>query len=124
MAINGATNQSYNATANGLYAVIVNNGSCMDTSACFAVAGLNISSIQPNSIKVIPNPNDGRFKIDFGTLRGVSIRLININGQVILQAHNIQKQLHEIDIHDVAAGVYTLEVQQNKNITHLKIVKF
>ena len=122
--INGANNQNYTATANGLYAVIVNNGTCTDTSSCVAVVGLNNNLIEQTSVQVMPNPNDGRFKIDFGKLNGLSVRLFNVNGQVLLQKYNIQQQILEINIQKAAAGVYTLEIQQNNELKHIKLVKF
>jgi hypothetical protein len=40
--INGATTNSYEATENGTYAVIVSNGSCADTSACYTVTNVAV----------------------------------------------------------------------------------
>jgi len=41
-AIGGATNQSYNATSNGNYAVVVTKNGCSDTSVCYTITVVGI----------------------------------------------------------------------------------
>lgn len=54
--IPGAINQTYTATANGQYAVIVTLGSCSDTSVCINVTNVGINELSTNSFLVYPNP--------------------------------------------------------------------
>jgi hypothetical protein len=53
--IAGATNQSFNATNNGTYAVIVTTDFCSDTSNCETVEGLQVTE-QELEIVWYPNP--------------------------------------------------------------------
>ena len=59
----GETNQSFVATVNGSYAVIITENGCTDTSACIIVDQIGISEIHVESLTVYPNPNStGIFK--------------------------------------------------------------
>ena len=65
--IPGATKQTYKATKAGNYAVIVGNQWNTDTSACVQ-QNLGIASKIPSDIQVYPNPNNGMFQVDLGSL--------------------------------------------------------
>lgn len=57
--ISGETNQSFTATINGDYAVIVTKNACVDTSNCIPVSNVGITEINSknqNSLVVYPNP--------------------------------------------------------------------
>ena len=54
--IDGATGQYYTALNNGNYCVELTNGVCVDTSACYSINNVGISTIEPNKIKIYPNP--------------------------------------------------------------------
>ncbi len=57
MPIAGATAQTYKATANGSYAVEINDNGCIDTSACYAVTNVGIDENNfEKQVKVFPNP--------------------------------------------------------------------
>ena len=51
--INNATNQDYEVTFDGDYAVIVYDGDCIDTSDCYSVSGLGIDLINDFSVKLL-----------------------------------------------------------------------
>jgi hypothetical protein len=55
-AIPGANSQSYTATANGQYAVVVTLGSCSDTSVCATVVNVGINEVPQNLFSAGPNP--------------------------------------------------------------------
>jgi hypothetical protein len=66
--IAGATGQNYTATANGSYAVIINLGGCIDTSACNMVVGFGIENNVSENIQLFPNPAEDIFYIQLHTL--------------------------------------------------------
>ncbi|MBL0342747.1 MAG: T9SS type A sorting domain-containing protein [Bacteroidetes bacterium] len=61
--IAGAINQTYTATANGQYAVVVTLGSCADTSVCVTVTNVGLNELATSSISVSPNPFSDNFII-------------------------------------------------------------
>jgi hypothetical protein len=82
--IGGANSQNYVATANGSYAVVIDLGGCIDTSVCFAVAGLNIDDVIAQSVQVFPNPANDVFYIQLNK---------NIIIADMIQIHNSLGQL-------------------------------
>lgn len=83
--IAGETFGNFTATANGMYAVIVTQNGCTDTSACFTVSGLSINqNLLADMIKLYPNPTTGAFTINIGMINeSFTIELINNVGQVV-----------------------------------------
>ncbi len=61
--IPGAINQTYTATANGHYAVIVTLGGCSDTSVCITVTNVGINELASNTFSVYPNPFNNKLTI-------------------------------------------------------------
>lgn len=86
--LNGETNVSYTAYANGNYAVELTENGCVDTSAC---VGINIVGLLENSftdrISVYPNPTSGKLSIEFESVQEeLSIRVFSFTGQEIKNA--------------------------------------
>lgn len=79
--IAGATNQSYTATANGSYAVIVTENGCTDTSACVSIVILGMEENPAEILQVFPNPNSGVFTLTTGETGTFSV--LNSLGQTV-----------------------------------------
>jgi hypothetical protein len=110
--IDGATSQSYTATVNGDYAVVVSNNECSDTSSCFSVTGVGfIENEFGNEILLFPNPTSGDFSIDLGSsYQTVKITITDINGKVIQTETFNGRQLVNLGITG-PAGVYLLLIE-------------
>ena len=119
VAIAGETNQSYTATVNGNYAVVVIDGSCSDTSACVAINTVGIIQNAKNfGVNVYPNPSNGVFTIQ-GLPVGTNIEIYNAIGEVILKLESNTTRT-KIDLQDKANGVYFVKTN---NLVTLKLVK-
>ncbi len=123
--IPGETNQIFTATANGNYAVIVNQNDCIDTSSCVNVStvGLNVL-ILADAIKVYPNPTYGDVQIDLGKeVEQVDVRVLNLSGQLVSKESFNGIDLVKLSI-DGEVGVYFIEVSTNGNAkAMIKVVK-
>jgi len=122
--IAGETNQTFDATVNGVYAVIVTTGNCSDTSACLTVDKIGLSEIGVANIHVFPNPNEGMFKIDLGdVLQHVTVKCFNAPGQLMEQRYF--ESASEIDWNlKAATGVYFFEIEADGiQKTILRVVK-
>lgn len=109
-AITGETNQSFTATTNGNYAVIVDNGLCTDTSACVSIQSTGIDAVitQQNEILIYPNPNNGSFNISFGNIVSGVIEILTLDGkQVHYQVFKQTDHLNLVVSH-LETGVYIL----------------
>lgn len=106
--IPGATSQSYTATVDGNYAVIVTDGSCSDTSACMTVNTAGIDPLILNSFVLYPNPSkDGMFSINIdGEIK--SIEVIDMLGRVIQLPVDLQKGF--VNASQLESGKYIIRV--------------
>ncbi|HLP56142.1 MAG TPA: T9SS type A sorting domain-containing protein [Fluviicola sp.] len=64
--IAGETAQDFTAAMNGLYAVEISANSCVDTSDCILISGLETSQLSEHFMKLYPNPANGYFTVEFG----------------------------------------------------------
>jgi len=122
-AINGATSQSYTATSNGSYAVIITQNGCTDTSSCYTVAGIGLREPQsPAEIKLMPNPSKGSFTVDMGqTVEKVSIEIWDVMGRRVLQksAENCARIPVQTKL---SPGVYLIKIQAQGQVVTRRMV--
>jgi hypothetical protein len=124
MAINGANGQSYTATSNGSYAVVIMQNSCTDTSDCIEVTNLSIirNSFE-ETINIYPNPIKSKIFIEFESNNNVQIKLRTATGQVIQTSLLSNSDRLELSIKNLP-GFYFLEfTDQENNKAIFKIIK-
>lgn len=118
----GETNQSFTPDQNGDYAVIVTENGCTDTSDCYAITNIGMEEWNSSWIQVYPNPNDGHFKVDLGTLIGkTTIQLFTIKGQLLYQ----KEALHNGPIHINAnqpKGIYILRISNGQDVNTKRVL--
>ncbi|MCR9170898.1 MAG: T9SS type A sorting domain-containing protein [bacterium] len=122
--ISGETGQSYTATANGNYAVIVTENGCTDTSACVAITTIGMPEFGMTHFALYPNPTSGNFSIDFSDVQeAVSIRVTTLSGQVVATSSASNTDHVDMTI-DAATGVYLVELtDQNNQTAIVRVVK-
>jgi hypothetical protein len=122
--INGATNQTYMANANGDYAVIITNNGCSDTSACYSVIGVGIIDNDfGNELLLFPNPTDGDFSIDLGQIyQTVTITITDVSGKLIQSNTYRKSQLLNLKLND-PAGVYLLIIASENKRAVIRLLK-
>lgn len=104
--IAGATGRSYTPAGNGNYAVIVNQATCSDTSACFTFVGVGIREVQNTvGISVYPNPTNNVLHVEL--TQPEAIEVYNMLGALL--ARYEASQTHSIDVADYAQGVYLVK---------------
>lgn len=119
----GATSQSFTATTNGSYAVIINTGLCTDTSQCIDITtvGLNESLLQ-SSITISPNPTNDFITITKNNSGKTEIEIYNIVGNLIYKTSLVKAQT-TIDLSKEAKGIYFVKItDENQNVTNRKII--
>lgn len=117
----------------GLYQVIYQ---AVDGSGNVSLRHLRLVSVVDNttglkdidfgkSIKVYPNPTNGMFEVEFGSvLDGNStIAIKDITGKTLLnfKGTDIVSNKLSVDLSNVAAGVYMVQVQSNGNVANKKV---
>jgi hypothetical protein len=123
--INGATAQSFTATSNGSYAVILTQNGCSDTSDCRAVTGLSIQEPGSiNNISVYPNPANDHVTLTSSLyFHNAVLNITNIMGQYISGQKSIKGNTVYINMASLIPGIYILEVTEAGKTYRAKVVK-
>jgi len=118
----GETSQSFVASNNGDYAVIIMENGCMDTSICYAITGLAVETQQTIQIKVYPNPSSGIVNIrlpqneaEFG------ITVSDLSGRIILSHTYFNREEVSLKLYE-STGVYLVTLTTSKLRTVERIV--
>lgn len=107
-----ATDQSYTATENGDYAVVIDENGCVDTSSCYNISTVSIDqNYISNSINIHPNPtSDGKVVINLNDkYSNIEVNVSDIQGRIIYSQKYSQKQHIEINIEN-ENGVYFFNI--------------
>jgi len=124
----GETAQAFTATINGDYAVIVTEGGCIDTSACVTINTISlVENALLNNVDIYPNPSNGKFTIavtdlPLGTL---NVEVVDARGRVLLTTSKVLTNGNgnvEINIQDVEAGIYFVNLTSGDNHVTERIV--
>jgi len=119
--INGATAQTYTPITSGDFGVVVYDSLCSDTTGCVNYIPVSTNDIIKNSLKVYPNPVASTLNISSN--KSGTIRLRNINGQVLMK-RDLQVGESSLDISHLSDGGYLLEfIDLNDRIIRKRITK-
>ncbi|MCK6639027.1 MAG: T9SS type A sorting domain-containing protein [Bacteroidia bacterium] len=112
-----ATMQSYSASADGQYAVIVNQNGCVDTSTCYTINNVGIEETDnTSSFGAYPNPVTEVLNIRSAQLTDVVI--YNAIGEVVY-AQRVQGNT-TIDMSGFEGGIYFIRNSEGQTIRVIK----
>jgi hypothetical protein len=118
-AIAGATNQSYTATQNGSYAVVVSDEFCSDTSACVDVVSTGIQPlVSANGVIVYPTNFTDKVKT-INTIGNEWYELTTTTGQLIWQGRYVETQ----DFSGLTTGWYLLKIKNSASEQVIRLHK-
>lgn len=126
-AIAGETGQSFTASANGDYAVIVTANGCTDTSACYNITGIGIADLANTSqdvrVKAWPNPTDGWITIEHTNgNQPMTVTVLNIAGQEVHNSRVAVVGAYRVDLSAFENGVYLIRAADDEYTYHLRVV--
>jgi hypothetical protein len=129
--IPGATGQTYTATGNGNYTVVVTIAGCSSaTSNTIAIIDTQVAQQNTDAgLTIFPNPNDGNFTLSFNVADAgdYRIRITNALGQLVydedLTGHKGEYR-KQVDLSQFGKGVYTMSLTNTKNEVVRKILVF
>jgi hypothetical protein len=119
--IPGATNQTYQATINGSYAVVITEGDCPpDTSYCYTINNVGLEDVTVEDLIIYPNPSvDGKFNIKYSG-RIESIEVIDMLGRYI--AVPTENENTYVDASELASGKYILRVYTEQGVITKEVI--
>lgn len=87
-------------------------------------ATTSATEISDNIIKVFPNPSNGIFNVSqTGAMGYTSLRIVDLNGRVIVEERKISSSAFPLDISDKPSGVYFVELFAERKSKIVKIYK-
>jgi hypothetical protein len=121
-AIVGANTQAFNPTQSGSYAVVVDFGTCKDTSTCYYFSPVGINEINASNISIQPNPFNNELKVTLDKDYNGVIEVYNTLGELIT-TEKLQSRNVTLNTSTWNAGVYILKVATNDGVVVKKVVK-
>ena len=121
--IPGQTGEEFTPSANGLYAVVVTQGFCSDTSACYFVMTTGVDDLRGTTdASIVPNPNDGSFVLLLSEMESsVSIEITDMTGRLVFKERHQDAQRMALEL-DEPAGLYLLSIATHTNRRVLPLV--
>jgi uncharacterized repeat protein (TIGR01451 family) len=121
-AIVGANTQTYNPTQSGSYSVVVDFGTCKDTSTCYYFSATGINEINANNISTLPNPFNNELTITLDKNYEGVLEVYNTLGALIT-SEKLQSRNATLNTSNWNAGVYILKVATNAGVVIKKVIK-
>jgi len=73
--------------------------------------GINQLEAKQNNLSIYPNPSKGRFIVGLPENETSTVRLFNSIGEVILSEINVRGSKYNIDLTEMANGIYLINLQ-------------
>jgi hypothetical protein len=119
----GSTSQSFTATANGSYAVIVTMNGCSDTSACQAINSVGIAESNNSVYSVYPNPTNGELTLLTGSSIVREVSIIDVFGQTVAAVKPAGTMVN-LSLDGYANGIYFVRVTSaSGDVNMIRVVK-
>ncbi len=112
-----------NCLNNGYFKVASN----IDISACkyknIDNVALEMKSIDiVSNISIYPNPNNGLVNIKFGKLKNISLKALNIYGQLVFQENNINDDSYQFELNEIP-GIYFIDIDIHNHHKRFTLIK-
>jgi hypothetical protein len=122
--IPNAQSNSYTAIASGSYAVIVNEGGCVDTSSCYTIVVTGLNSNTENKLFLYPNPvND---VLNISGIKDAEIqtmKILSATGQLVKLVNvDIGIDNLKLDVSQFAEGVYFVVMNTNSSFGRFRFI--
>ena len=118
--IQGQTSQSYTATQNGSYQVLVSTANCSDTSICTVVSELALNELTSTAWTIYPNPSSFSIEIkgmeQFENSLMVSIQ--DSKGTLVQQNNGTS-----VDVSNLENGLYFIQIATEIGTTTKQFIK-
>lgn len=102
----GETGQTYTATYNSDFAVVITNNGCSDTSECVTVSNADLADYVVGQWQLYPNPTRSAFTIDLNeSYEDVTLRITDASGRLVYVHDESNAASVEISLNE-EPGVY------------------
>jgi len=100
--------------------VVTDSNGCSNTSEPYNYTTVGMAELPKNiDISIIPNPNDGQFRIKINSYNYKEIRILNSLGIVIYQSKIGET---EINLSQQQKGLYFIEIKMQEKVYYKKFI--
>lgn len=118
----GATNQIFQPTENGTYAVEITSESCVEFSDCIVFDTLGLALFSEEEIKVFPNPVSTLLKIYKTFSTPIKYRLFDVSGRIISEDIWASDN-NTLNVQYLTSGIYFLKLSTDRQSQTYKVIK-
>lgn len=121
-AISGAINQTFVPNQNGNYTVMITDANgCQGLSSVFNVTNLSVTANSlDKKVAIFPNPTTGKVIISLENEIIDKVEIVDIVGKVVAVKPSSTTQ---IDINELANGIYIFKIYSGATVIQKKVIK-
>lgn len=86
------------------------------------IVGIGENGFNNSSLLVYPNPSKGNLFIDASELKGVSVRISNLMGQIVMEETVLSQSLNQLNLENLQNGMYLLLFEKDGQSYSYKII--
>jgi uncharacterized membrane protein len=120
--LQGENSQSFTATVNGYYAVLLTQNGCADTSECISITGVGLSeNTLINSLNIYPNPVSTHVTLTIEE-QIEHIRIYDLMGKEWMSS-TPQSSQAALDVSTLPSGIYMVNVTSESGTFTERLIK-
>ena len=122
-AVPNASFATFNASANGTYAVIVSTPQgCSDKSDCITIDAVSVEQITEIAMSVQPNPTSGELSISMPTDLTAQAQVFDAQGKLVIDFTNVSNG-SSLNLTNMTTGVYMIRISAADSVQTFRVVK-
>jgi hypothetical protein len=122
-AVPNASFATFNALANGTYAVVVSTPQgCSDQSDCITIDAVGLEQIAEIAMSVQPNPTAGVVSISMPTDLTANAQVFDAQGKLVIDQTNVSNG-SSLNLSNMTTGVYMIRITAADSVQTFRVVK-
>lgn len=122
-AVPNASFATFNALANGTYAVIVSTPQgCSDQSDCITIDAVSVEQLAEIAMSVQPNPTVGELSISMPTDLTATAQVFDAQGKLVIDQTNVSNG-STLNLMNMTTGVYMIRITAADSVQTFRVVK-
>lgn len=119
-----ATHQNYEPINNGTYAVIINDGVCIDTSNCYEINSLGLNNFSDLNLDYSPNPVNDILTISLSSkMDQTEVIVFDVNGKELDKQTFLGVEKLNVAMDSLSSGVYIIKIRNSRLEQNIRVEK-
>jgi hypothetical protein len=122
-AVPNASFATFNALANGTYAVIVSTPQgCSDQSDCITIDAVSVEQLAEIAMSIQPNPTAGEVSISMPTDLTAAAQVFDAQGKLVIDQTDVSNG-STLNLVNMTTGVYMIRITATDSVQTFRVVK-